>query len=287
MILSTHIVLRGAMAKKSKRTKANRQGGASGQRQRVDALLALAQKQMIQGQYPEAIETSRRALASLPQRIPLRADALASLGIANMMLQNYEESYDALTEALTITQNDADLWFNRGMASRLTMRSGQSLRDFERAAELAGNSDIAKQVAGELKFSRKFAESSLKLRGRDFTLDQLIEQEDLFQRAVDMMSVSHWEEAEAAFRRVIAMGDGPPQPWGNLGNCLIMQERYDEAEEALKRAIALDRHYEIAKRNLAALPEIRRKGPPKLFGISHPLKGPGMKNSITLHTQPR
>ncbi len=31
------------------------------------------------------------------------------------------------------------------------------------------------------------------------------------------------------------MGDCLPQPWGNLGICLMMQERYDEAEAALKR----------------------------------------------------
>ena len=56
------------------------------------------------------------------------------------------------------------------------------------------------------------------------------------------------------------MGDCLPQPWGNLGICLMMQERYDEAEEALKRALVIDPKYAIAKNNLAALPKPERLG---------------------------
>ena len=49
------------------------------------------------------------------------------------------------------------------------------------------------------------------LRGPDFTLDQLIEQEDLFQNGLQL------KEAEQAFQASIAMGDCLPQPGGNLG----------------------------------------------------------------------
>lgn len=46
-----------------------------------------------------------------------------------------------------------------------------------------------------------------------------------------------------------------------------MQERYDEAEAALKRALAIDRRYKIAKNNLKFLAEARRTGPPKIMEI--------------------
>ena len=137
----------------------------------------------------------------------------------------------------------------------------------------------------ELKFARKLAKESVKLRGPDFTLDQLIEQEDLFQRGLNQMEAGQWEEAEQALRASIAMGDCLPQPWGNLGLCLMMQERYDEAEAALNRALVIDPNYAIAKRNLAALPEIRRTGPPKTVGITDPFKGSKTRQSITFYLE--
>jgi tetratricopeptide (TPR) repeat protein len=121
----------------------------------------------------------------------------------------------------------------------------------------------------------------MKMRGPNFTLDQLIEQEDHFQRGLELMQVGKWEEAGQAFQVAIAMGDCLPQPWGNLGMCFIMQERYDEAEAALKRALVIDPKYAVAKQNLAALPETRRKGPPKVFGITDPFRSGGLKQSIT------
>jgi len=120
----------------------------------------------------------------------------------------------------------------------------------------------------------------MKLRGPDFTLDQLIEQEDLYQRGVDMMVQGEWEEAERFFKQSIEMGDCLPQPWGNLGNCLMMQERYDEAEAALRRALVIDPRYKIAKNNLAMLPQTRRTGPPKEIGISDPFKNAKLNHSV-------
>jgi Tfp pilus assembly protein PilF len=72
------------------------------------------------------------------------------------------------------------------------------------------------------------------------------------------MAAQKWEEAEQAWRRSIALGDCYPQPWGNIGFCLIKQQRYDEAEAALKRALVIDRHYLVAQVNLDALEKIRQ-----------------------------
>jgi len=255
---------------------------------RTDRLFDLIGHQIFQRDYAGAIANSERLLSYLPQRTPQRADVLAQMGVAHAMLQNYPQSYEAFTEALEITPNNAELWFNRGMASRFTSRIGRSLRDFERAAELNAatkKSDLAKKLDKELKFGRKLAKESVKLRGPDFTPDQLIEQEDLFQRGLNQMEAGKWEEAEQALRASIAMGDCLPQPWGNLGLCLMMQERYDEAEVALKRALVIDPKYAIAKRNLAALPETRRTGPPKTVGITDPFKGSKTRQSITFYLE--
>jgi hypothetical protein len=61
----------------------------------------------------------------------------------------------------------------------------------------------------------------------------------------------------------------------------MMQERYDEAEAALKRALLIDPHYTLAKTNLSALPEIRRTGPPAGIKVKDPFKSSTLKQSIT------
>ena len=81
------------------------------------------------------------------------------------------------------------------------------------------------------------------------------------------------------------MGDCLPQPWGNLGICLMMQERYDEAEEALKRALVVDPKYTIAKNNLSLVAEIQRARPPEIIGMNDPFKNSRNKQSITFLTE--
>ncbi len=267
------------MSKKLKRRKQKK--GSSSQVQQVDKWISLANYQVYKGDYAGAVDTCQHLLSYLPQKAPQRAEVLDYLGTAQSMLQNFPQAYEAYTEALYITPQDAQLWFNRGMASRFTLRIGQSVRDYKRAVELNTNPKLAENFAEEWKASRELAEMAMKLRGPDFTLDQLIEQEELFQRGIKLMEASKWKEAEYAFRRSIEMGDCLPQPWGNLGVSLIMQERYDEAEEALKRALEIDPKYTIAKQNLAALPETRRTGPPKMVGMTEPFKGSKLKQSIT------
>jgi Flp pilus assembly protein TadD len=247
----------------------------------VDKQLDFIGYQIFQGHSAEAVAACHRLLNYLPQHAPQRVEVLDHLGTAQGMLQNFPESYAAYTEALAIHPDDAVLWFNRGIASRFTSRFARSLRDFERAKELDSSSELADKLEEELKIARELAEKSRKLRGPGFTLEQLIEQEDLFQQGLHLMEVGEWQEAERAFRAAIAMGDGLPQPWGNLGISLIMQERYDEAEAAWKRALALDRSYTLAKSNLAALPEIRRTGPPARIDVSDPFKSRKLKQSIT------
>jgi len=247
----------------------------------VDKQLDLIGHQIVQGNYAEAITTCEHLLKYLPQHAQQRADVLAQLGTAQGMLQNFPQSYDAFTQALTLEPKNAELWYNRSMASRFTMRFGQAVRDIERAIELNTRSELTAQFNEALQFSRQLAEKSIKLRGPGFTVDQLIEQENLFQQGLLLMESGKKEEAGQAFQASIAMGDCLPQPWGNLGICLMMQERYDEAEVALKRALEIDPDYAIAKSNLVVLRTSRRTGPPVLVKLNEPFKSSNLNQSIT------
>jgi len=247
----------------------------------VDKYLDLIGTQILHGNFAEAVTNCERLLNYLPRNAPQRADALAQLGVAHGMLQNFAQSYEAYTEALALDPNNVELWYNRSTASRFTSRFGQALRDNERAIELNTRSELTEKLAKDLKFNQMMAEKSIKLRGPNFTVDQLIEQEILFQQGLKLLETNAWEEAAQAFQASIALGDCLSQPWGNLGICLMMQERYDEAEAALKRALVIDPKYTIAKNNLAALPELRRTGPPAMVAINEPFKNSKLKQSIT------
>src|SRR5258708_10277216 len=232
------------MARKSKQSKQKKQ--ITTNISTVDKYLDLIGHNSFQGNCPEAVAYCERLLNYLPRHATQRVDVLNQLGTAQGMLQNFPQSYAAYTEALSLDPNNAELLFNRGMASRNTSRFGRSLRDYERAKELNTRPELAKKLEEELKFARELAEQTLKLRGPDFTLDQLIEQEGLFQDGLQLTEAGEWEEAEQVFQASIAMGDCLPQPWGNLGICFMMQERYDEAEAALKRALVIHPRYNLA-----------------------------------------
>ncbi len=95
------------------------------------------------------------------------------------------------------------------------------------------------------------------MREAGFTIEQLVEQQALFQQGLLLSTQQKWMKAEACFREAIAMGDCLPQPWGNLGICLAAQKRFDEAEDAYKRALEIDPNYKNANALLENLVHYR------------------------------
>src|SRR6266581_1178052 len=178
------------MSRKSKQSKHKKKFTAS--LSPVDKYLDLIGHQIFQGNYAEAVANCERLLNYLPKHAQQRVDVLNQLGTAQAMLQNFPQSYAAYTEALSLDPDNAELWFNRGMASRFTSRFGRSLRDYERAKELNIRPELEKKLEEELEFARQLAEKTLKLRGPDFALDQLIEQESLFQNGLLLTEAGEW-----------------------------------------------------------------------------------------------
>src|SRR2546421_11682338 len=79
-----------------------------------------ARQQMLKSDLAGCITTCEPLLNSLPKSSERRLDVLILLGLAHGMLRHYEQSYDILTEAITIDPTMADLWYNRAMACRCT-----------------------------------------------------------------------------------------------------------------------------------------------------------------------
>ena len=247
------------MSKKTKRSKQSI--GNIAKSQRVEEYLILIHTQIALSDYAGVIDTGQKLLGYLPKRSEEYAEILGHIGAAHSKQRNFSQAYEAYTEALSIQPDNAYLWFDRGVIDEFVGRLGQSVRDLERAVELLAadpGDPLATDAEKALKRNLKEAQKAMKKRGPNFTLDQLIEQESLNLQGLALAKAQKWEEAEQVFRRVIALGDCYPQPWGNLGFCLMEQKRYDEAEAAWKKALSIDWRYSLARMNLRGLKDVRR-----------------------------
>ncbi len=250
-------------------------------RDQIAKWLDQAQALLMEEDYVGVLRVCKRILRQIPPDVPERADAYNLMGNAYGMLQQFEESYQAYTKALAIVQNEAYAWYNRAIACRYTLRMGQSLLDLERAVELEGAGKMAEKFAEELSVARSLVKSELELRGPDFTLEDLVEQQEWYQKGLQASTERHWEEAIQAFQRSIEMGDCLPSPHGNVGMCLIMLRRYEEAGQALQRALEIDPKYEFARKNLQILEEVKKTGILPVFGgTQSPFEGHKLNQSI-------
>lgn len=219
----------------------------------AEAWLDEVARYVMEQRYERAVQAAHRILRRVPEGSEPYGEAYHYLGTALAMLGDYEESYQALSKALEANPRDAMTLYNRALSARFTMRTVQSLRDIEKAVKSASNPQTRQACQEALTSARQLVQKQLEIRGPDFTLDQLIEQQEMFQRGLELMRAERWAEAEQSFRRVIDMADVTPQPWGNVGGCLMMQDRLDEAEQAFKRALEIEPDYDLARRNLDLL----------------------------------
>ena len=234
------------------------------EKNQIDIWLDKAKYQLMAEEFQGTVNTCKRILRYLPKKEKIRAEVLGYLGNAYGMQNNFNDAYTAYREALLLDQEDSILWANYGKSCLFTIRSGKALGAFEHAVQLERDGTMADEFAEDLETARKMVKNDLKLRGPDFTLDQLIKQQDLFQDAMALLEKNIWEEAVEIFHEIINMGDCLPQTWGNLGVCLMMLKRYDEAETAFKSALEIDPEYKFAKVNLQNLAD-QRENPDQEF----------------------
>ena len=241
-------------------------------RQQVKDWEALATRQMADQDYTGAIRTVKRIMQYVPRKDKVFAEALGSLGTIYALQKDFEESYQAYTQALAIDGENAYLFYNRGISARLTFRTGQSLLDLEYAAEIEGDGKMTEKIQKALDVARELVLSEITLRGPGFTVELLIEQQEYFQEGLALMKAGKWQLAVEDFSHSIELADCLPQPWGNRGICHLMLGEFDQSEAAFNRALEIDPEYDLARTNMKEMPYWRAHPDEKpRFVINQPL----------------
>jgi Flp pilus assembly protein TadD len=224
-------------------------------------------------------------LSSLPGHSVLRLEALALLGLAHGMLKEYQQSYDVFSKAIDIDPTMAEFWYNRGLACLSMSRPGEAVLNFERAVALTKDEpdDMARTFTRQLQEARQELQEALESHEAGITFEQYLQREKLFTQALRLSKQEKWQEAERLYRQLTETGSRIPSYWGNLGVCLVMQQRYDEAEEVLKHALTLDPDYPIARDNLKQLPEIRRSKQPPMQQMINLSRSENEEQRLTLY----
>jgi len=244
-----------------------------------------AKQQMLMGNFAGCIHTCEPLLHSLPSHSALRLEVLMLLGLAHGMLKQYQQSYDVFSEAIGVDPTVAELWHNRGLACHYLSRPGEAVRNFERAVALSKREtgEMAHKFALQLEEERQELQEVMQSHGTDITFQQYMQREERFTQALRLVRQEQWQEAEFLFRQLTETGSRIPSYWGNLGVCLMMQFRYDEAEEVLKQALAIDPDYPVARDNLKKLPEIRRSKQPIGHTFINLSQEEDVKDSLALY----
>lgn len=164
---------------------------------KVDQIYA----EIIAGKYEAAIETSKILLTALPKASTYRVGVIINMGLVYLQMGQFKLAYQTFTEALALKPDDPFLLYNYAIASRNTTCYGRALQNLERAMELGVPPEIERSLKQELKAVRKLVEQAMKMRDKNFTLDQLIEQEDVNQHALQLFAEGKYAEAEIALKR--------------------------------------------------------------------------------------
>jgi tetratricopeptide (TPR) repeat protein len=74
--------------------------------------------------------------------------------------------------------------------------------------------------------------------------------EELYKKGVEMFRCSDFYNASEVFREVIELYPGNYRAWCNMGACFEHLKKHEKAIECYKRALLINPHYEIARKNM-------------------------------------
>ena len=174
----------------------------------------LAQVYLAQGSLSEAIKEGETAIELNPQNVP----ALRALADAHLLAGDAKRAEKLLREVLALLPDDPIVHYRLGVASRVQHRAAEAIVHFEQALEK----------------NPKLVEP----------LDQIV---------AILVSENKVPQARERVGRQVAMNPQDPRLLNLLGRVLVQSRNFSEAEATYKKAIALDGALLLTYANLGAL----------------------------------
>lgn len=224
--------------------------GLAAQAQDAEAFFRQARLAHAAGQL-EAAATAYNWVLALN---PAHAEAVHNLGMLALATGDVARAQALVERSISMRPGDADFWSNCAMVYEMQEDWPRVRGAYERSLALTGSH--ARCELGLANALRRMGE---------------IEQAIAHYRQSVKLAPAHWlawmdlgtalmrkeppdnEGAEACFREVIRLIPNQGIGYNCLGVALVMQDRYDEAKDALQRAVSLDPAQAAAWYNLARM----------------------------------
>lgn len=187
-------------------------------------------------EYPAALEDYRKALDLKQGDYP---EALLNIGLVYVALNDYSAAQQSYRQALQRRENYASAWYNLGLLHVREGRADEALDDFKRTVHLRDDYVQAWYNLGLLYARMDDNEKSITAYEKALTLRPHYAKARL-NLAVRWMRAGDPLKAIEHYRMALDADDTYSTAWYNLALAYIALKRYEDAENALVRMLALE-----------------------------------------------
>ncbi len=237
--------------------------------QNADALHLHGVLEYQQGRYDSAISMIRKAISVNPGAAPF----YCNLGLALKYSGKLEEAVNSFKKSLALDPKKPDTHNNLGTALKESGRSEEALESFKRAIQLKPTYFEAWMNAGNLAKSLErfdeagdYYENALKLNpGHERIKKSLVV--SLNNVGVAHQKNKHYDEAVAAFNRILEINPETAEAYGNLGNVYKDLGQTEKTLAFYRRALELKPELILIYDNMGTVHRLR--GRPDLAEQCH------------------
>jgi len=180
---------------------------------------------------------------------PSLADAGYALATALGAWDRSSEAVGIFEKVVRQKPDFAEAWFNKALVHQQLGRLTPMVESLRRAIKHADPEENFVKVAHEM----IDAVARIGREEYDLDLETYLHAGALYDFAWEMMDEQRLEEALDGFRKAAGLMPRSYQAFGNMGACLVLLERQDEARRMLEKALELNPDYSVARQNLEQL----------------------------------
>lgn len=165
-------------------------------------------------------------------------------GVVAIQKDNLKEAIACFEEAIQIFPYFSGALHNLGCAYRRTVRLNKAVNCFKQVVEYEGISDLGLLAQKELDSLKSIIKKNCNL-----SLEDYLEQEELFNKAFSCLQEKQYESALSLFKEVLKLKPNHVQSYGNMGIAYGMLGDCVNALDCFDKALLLDPDYDVARTN--------------------------------------